>query len=229
MKDDLRSAYLEQVSEARSNGGCSPRTSSLLSSSSPHYISKLWLHKLKHFGEPGPIDQSSFLCAHNLVQPHQWPHVDALALACSSQTWSYLVDTFGVRFSGSEPPCTRLRPCAECQRRQEALHQRQVREKFDFIRLRDKWNQQQQQQHPQHVSRVFAVSPGWFKQWEQFVQQQNPVWIVDVPSKIDNHSICLKPPANTSQPTSQPATGKKKKQQSTVSTPVNFQLNPSNN
>lgn len=187
-------------------------------SSPPHYISKLWLHKLKHFGEPGPIDQSSFLCAHNLVQPSEWSHVDALTLACTSYTWSYLVETFGVKYPGvhGRRPCTRLHPCGECQKAHEEIYQRQVREKTEFIRLRDKWNQEHQYHHsqqPQQVSRVFAISPVWFKQWEQFVQQQqqhhNAVMVLDVPGKIDNLPICVKPTV-TNQTTS---SAKKKKRQ----------------
>ncbi len=38
-----------------------------------NYISKQWLHKLKYFAEPGPIDNTDFLCSrHNFVQPCFW-------------------------------------------------------------------------------------------------------------------------------------------------------------
>lgn len=184
---------------------------------SAHYISKLWLHKLKYFGEPGPIDQSSYLCSHKLVESHQWRHIDSLVLTCTSDTWSYLSEAFGVRCN-NDGVCTRLYPCAECQRYEEALRQRQYREKFEFIRLREKWNQQQLSVDPDSASqppqRVFAISIAWFRLWEQFVQQQQqqPASSIPIPPAIDNLTICLKPP-NPSTNSSIPASKKRQQQQ----------------
>lgn len=200
----------------------------MLFQNSPYYISKLWLHKLKHFGEPGAIDQSSFLCAHNFVQPHLWSHVDSLALACSPDTWSYLVEQFGVRY----PTChargcqTRLYPCVECQRLHEAVHQRRVREMTEFIRLRDKWNLEQQQ-NAITQSRVFAISKVWFNQWDQFVQMPNSALVLDVPGKIDNFSICLKPATPVVAATPSMPKKKKTKQSLRQSSNVQYQFNTS--
>lgn len=60
---------------------------SLLRSS---YISKQWLHKFKYFAEPGPIDNTDFLCKHGFVQPCFWPNIDKLVIPCSTDTWIFL-------------------------------------------------------------------------------------------------------------------------------------------
>jgi hypothetical protein len=229
VKDELRSIFAQRAATT---------TSPLLSA---HYISKLWLHKLKHFGEPGPIDLSSFLCiAHHSVLPNVWRHLDAHILPCSTDTWSYLVDTYGVKYDAAERACTLLYPCAECQRIEEMLRQRQTAEKTAFIRLREKWNQEQVNCSG-GSGRVFAISQSWFKQWEQFVQQQQQALVIEVPGKIDNMPICVKPSsansnnANTNvgatttvqpQHSSSNQLRKKKKQSKTLEA-NEFQLNSS--
>ena len=64
----------------------------------PYYISKQWLHKLKYYGEPGPIDNTDFLCKHNMVQPQLWRQIDQLSVVCTSSTWWFLVDQFGLKY-----------------------------------------------------------------------------------------------------------------------------------
>jgi len=55
------------------------------------------VQKLKYFAEPGPIDNTDFLCRHNFVQPCFWKNVDSLVLVCSTDTWLYLVKRFDIR------------------------------------------------------------------------------------------------------------------------------------
>ena len=35
------------------------------------YVSKQWINKFNTFSEPGPIDNSDFLCPHGGVQPQK--------------------------------------------------------------------------------------------------------------------------------------------------------------
>ncbi len=65
----------------------------------PFYISKQWLHKLKYFGEPGPIDNSDFLCKHNYVQPNLWKSINNLTVMCTTDTWNCLVGEFGLKYN----------------------------------------------------------------------------------------------------------------------------------
>jgi ubiquitin carboxyl-terminal hydrolase 20/33 len=135
----------------------------------PYYISKQWLHKLKYFGEPGPIDNSDFLCKHGYVYPQLWKSINSLAVMCTTDTWNYLVQSFGLKYDdssvGSEPEveqdelnesqdstssesvftntCNYLFPCKQCQIENEKMKERQFYEKSEFIRIREKRNAEQ--------------------------------------------------------------------------------------
>lgn len=161
LKQDLHSLVLKQTREVEA----STMTPS-------YYLSKQWLHRLKYFSEPGPIDNSDFICPHNLVYPHAWPKIDSLTLKCSHDTWSFLVDKYGVKYtddadeedendesdemeSGSEEEnrgrrrprteCRLLYPCSQCQTEEERLKRRQFEERATFFRLADKYKHQQLQ------------------------------------------------------------------------------------
>lgn len=86
IKDQLRSQIISRTSLTLEN--------SLLQS---NYVSKQWLQKLKYFADPGPIDNTDFLCRHNLVQPCFWANIESLVLVCSTDTWLYLVKMFGIK------------------------------------------------------------------------------------------------------------------------------------
>lgn len=79
----------------------------------------------------------------------------------------------------------------------------------------------------QHQQRVFAISALWFKQWENFVQQQQSISVVaiDVPGKIDNLAICMKPSSQRQQQQHQPTSAKAKKK--AKKQPAEFTLNTS--
>lgn len=164
----------------------------------PYYISKEWLHKLKYFGEPGPIDNSDFLCIHNKVQPNVWKIVENIAIMSSYDTWNYLVSVFGFKCldkikkfdhdASDHGVCNYFYPCEQCQIDDEQMKQRQLNEKNEFIRLREKYNKQCLQLNNQSI-RLYAISSSWFKQWESFVQFNGCPSIHQVPGPINNLSI----------------------------------------
>lgn len=57
------------------------------------YVSKQWVNKLNTFAEPGPIDNSDFLCAHGGVHPSKVAIVDKLSTVLSQNVWEYLYAT----------------------------------------------------------------------------------------------------------------------------------------
>ena len=153
-------------------------------------MSKQWLHKLKHFGEPGPIDNTDFLCQHHFVNPTFWPNINTLVLSCSQDTWDYLSKTFGVRDSAA---CNYLYPCKQCQLDDEQMKQRQSYEKNEFLRL----NQRNRADFYLNSSssslparNQYAISSSWFKKWEQFVQMKNCPQPHQLPGAINNFAIC---------------------------------------
>lgn len=161
----------------------------------PYYISKQWLHKLKYFGECGAIDNSDFLCKHNFVYPKKWKIINDLTVSCTQDTWTYLIENFGLKFErnsiGFKNECNYLYPCKMCQLNDEALKQRQLYEKEEFLRLQDKWNQEQNSYNNSDQINVYAISKSWFKEWEKFVQLNECPMEHQIPGEINNYPICM--------------------------------------
>lgn len=54
------------------------------------YVSRRWVNRLKTFAEPGPIDNSDFLCPHGGVHPNKMPFVEKLTEVLSAEAWELL-------------------------------------------------------------------------------------------------------------------------------------------
>ena len=57
------------------------------------YVSKQWVNKFNTFAEPGPIDNSDFLCIHGGVRPARVLYANQLCTILSQAVWEYLYDT----------------------------------------------------------------------------------------------------------------------------------------
>lgn len=57
------------------------------------HISRQWINKFYTFAEPGPIDNSDFLCQHGGVIPERVNFVEQLAMSISQPVWEYLYET----------------------------------------------------------------------------------------------------------------------------------------
>lgn len=185
IKDQLRSLFKSRADDNLSE--------SILR---PYFVSKQWLHKLKYFGESGAIDNSDYLCKHNFVYPKYWKMIEDLLLVCSEETWSFLVENFGLKYERNficfKNYSNFLYPCKQCQMDEEAIKQRQLYEKEEIIRLQEKWNQEQMNFGQSH-SRVYAISKSWFKEWERFVQINDGPLENHIPGEINNFPICILP------------------------------------
>jgi ubiquitin carboxyl-terminal hydrolase 20/33 len=184
-----------------------------------YYVSKQWLHRLKYFSEPGPIDNIDFLCTHSFVYPYIWKHVDNLTIKCSNEVWNYLVTNFNeesddtnsmevqsstLLANGDEEKeeecidlmaCNYLYPCKRCMLDEEAISRRQFYEKSEFIRLRENWNMEQESARVANTrasSKIYAINVSWFKKWEQFVQFEGSLIAFKRPGPIDNLAIASK-------------------------------------
>ncbi|XP_049789113.1 ubiquitin carboxyl-terminal hydrolase 20 isoform X1 [Schistocerca nitens] len=148
-----------------------------LSSNEPSldfYVSKQWVNKFNTFSEPGPIDNSDFLCAHGRVQPSKAADMHQLCTILSQPVWEYLYETFG-----GGPACNFLRACATCQEEQEVLQRRIKQELQEFMQLIKDF------QADEGPSVIYAISMSWFRQWQNFVRGKEP----EPPGPIDNSSI----------------------------------------
>ncbi|XP_061380549.1 ubiquitin carboxyl-terminal hydrolase 20 isoform X1 [Danaus plexippus] len=141
------------------------------------YISKQWINKFNTWAEPGPIDNSDFVCVHGGVRPERAPHLPALAARLPQPLWDFLYHQFG-----GGPAVSHAHECGVCARAQHRLRARRARELTAFAELHAMF---QDQERP---LAVFAISMAWFRQWQAFVRDKarHP------PPPVDNTSIVVK-------------------------------------
>ncbi|XP_063218320.1 ubiquitin carboxyl-terminal hydrolase 20 isoform X2 [Bacillus rossius redtenbacheri] len=138
------------------------------------YVSKQWVNRFNTFAEPGPIDNSDFLCVHGGVHPSKEAYVNQLCTILSQAVWEYLYDTFG-----GGPACNRLYACVTCQQEQEAL-QRRIRHELDvFLQLSKEF------QGEDNPAVICVIAMSWFRQWQSFVRGKE----TEPPGAIDNTSV----------------------------------------
>ncbi|RXG69105.1 Ubiquitin carboxyl-terminal hydrolase 20 [Armadillidium vulgare] len=142
------------------------------------FVSKQWINKFNTFSEPGPIDNSDFLCPHGGVQPSKASYVGDLVMVFNQGVWEYLHQVFG-----GGPACTSLYECITCREEQEALLHRQKLEHETFIQLHGLFREEE------HPSIVYAISMRWFRTWETFVLGKQQ--LSEPPGPIDNTVICI--------------------------------------
>ena len=149
-----------------------------------YYVSRQWVNKLENFAEPGPIDNSDFLCRHGGVPPNKKEHVYNLVVALPRSVWELLFDQFGSIHCGPTSACTRLYECTTCRNEEIALTKQKTFELEEFKRLHAEFQSGNNSHGP---SAVHCISSSWFKQWEAFVTDRSR----DPPSQIDNRGIVM--------------------------------------
>ncbi|CAH2097700.1 unnamed protein product [Euphydryas editha] len=141
------------------------------------YISKQWINKFNTWAEPGPIDNSDFVCVHGGVRPERAPHLAALAVRLPQPLWDFLRDTFG-----GGPAVSHAHECGVCARAAQRLRARRARELAAFADLHALF---QEQERPRAI---YAISMQWFRQWQAFVRNKSR----HPPPPVDNSSIVTK-------------------------------------
>ncbi|GLH04067.1 Ubiquitin carboxyl-terminal hydrolase Usp2 [Gryllus bimaculatus] len=150
-----------------------------LSSNEPSlqfYVSKQWVNRFNTFAEPGPIDNSDFLCIHGGVHPSKAGQMDQLCTILTQPVWEYLYETFG-----GGPACNFLYACTVCLEEQEALQRRVKQELDEFLQLNKEF------QADESPSVIYAISMSWFRQWQSFVRGKE----AEPPGAIDNSPIIV--------------------------------------
>ncbi|KAK2720325.1 ubiquitin carboxyl-terminal hydrolase 33-like isoform X2 [Artemia franciscana] len=140
------------------------------------FISRQWLNKLKHFAEPGPIDNTDFLCKHGGIHPKIVPRVSELISTMTENTWEHLHSRFG-----GGPPCNALSECGLCRIEQEHLEIRRRRELEEYQKLA----KSSSANNPTEA--VMALSMNWFRHWENFVCSRTD----SIPNPVDNRHIAI--------------------------------------
>lgn len=136
------------------------------------YVSKQWLSRFKTCAEPGPIDNSDFLCRHGNVDPLRERDMDKLATVFPAQVYEYLLDRFGgcplIPCNSSSLPNQAPLICPRC----TTIHQRINAETDQFIGLNEACKRSEL---------THFLSTNWFRRWQAWVQRRTP----DQPGPIE--------------------------------------------
>ncbi|KAF5274396.1 hypothetical protein FQA39_LY07276 [Lamprigera yunnana] len=128
------------------------------------YISRQWFSRFKTCAEPGPIDNTDFLCQHGLINPERSELLSQLTVAVPKQVYDYLHKKFGGNCAVPD-----VRVCSTC----ESLQKRITFEVETFLNL----SRDLHVFPPTHL-----LSSAWFSQWQSFIQKRT----MEPPGAIDN-------------------------------------------
>ncbi|XP_066601435.1 ubiquitin carboxyl-terminal hydrolase 20 [Prorops nasuta] len=137
------------------------------------FVSRQWINRFNTFSEPGPIDNSDFLCPHGGVNPVRAQFVDKISMPIPQSVWEFLYNTFG-----GGPACTHLYECPSCEEKYECLQKRRLYEKEIFQRLNHSTD---------NPTAIYAIAMVWFRQWQSFVRGKE----TQPPGPIENNSIVV--------------------------------------
>lgn len=137
------------------------------------FVSRQWINRFNTFSEPGPIDNSDFLCPHGGVNPVRAQFVDKLSMPIPQAVWEYLYNTFG-----GGPACTHLYECPVCEEKYESLQKRRQYEMEIF---------QQLNHNTDNPTAIYGLAMAWLRQWQSFVRGKE----TQPPGPIDNNSIII--------------------------------------
>ncbi|CAK1543435.1 unnamed protein product [Leptosia nina] len=141
------------------------------------YISRQWINKFNTWAEPGPIDNSDFVCVHGGVRVERAAHLSALAAKVPQPLWEFLHTQFG-----GGPAVSHAHECGACARAQHRLRARREAELAAFAELHELFQEQDQPRS------IYAISMAWFRQWQAFVRNKTR----HPPPPVDNTPILIK-------------------------------------
>lgn len=138
------------------------------------YVSKQWLSRFNTCAEPGPIDNSDFLCRHGNVDPLGQRDLDKLATVFPAQVYEYLLDRFGgcpLIPCNTSPSSNQI--CPIC----IGIHQRINAETEQFFALNEAWKRSGDHHH----QLTHFLSTNWFGRWQGWVQRRT----LELPGPIE--------------------------------------------
>ncbi|CAG9834253.1 unnamed protein product [Diabrotica balteata] len=135
------------------------------------YISKQWINRFYFCAEPGPIDNSDFLCQHGAVSPERDIDIHKIAMLIPLDVYQFLHSKFG-----GCPPFTDLTVCPAC----AAMQKRLLYEMETFLQV-------SREAQAEDAPNTHFLSTSWYTQWHNFVHKRTQ----DPPGPIDNTKINL--------------------------------------
>lgn len=134
-------------------------------------ISKQWINKFNYCAEPGPIDNSDFLCQHGAINPERSQFMDQLAIRIPYEVYDFLHKKFG-----GAAQVKSISICPICQNLQKRL----LLERETLIQI-------SREAQSQEVPNTHYLSSSWYTQWQHFIQRNSQ----EPPGPIDNSKINL--------------------------------------
>uniref|UniRef100_A0A1B6DQX1 Ubiquitin carboxyl-terminal hydrolase n=1 Tax=Clastoptera arizonana TaxID=38151 RepID=A0A1B6DQX1_9HEMI len=138
-----------------------------------YLLSKQWVNRFNTFSEPGPIDNTDFLCIHGqLIPERNNPNLMQLMTDVTAPVWDYLYEKFG-----GGPVCTlaQLTSCEICLIESYLKPEVQLRE-FTILA------------HDYQLTnggQLYALATNWFGLWDSYVKGQTG----EPPGPIDNSAL----------------------------------------
>ncbi|XP_019870919.1 ubiquitin carboxyl-terminal hydrolase 20 isoform X2 [Aethina tumida] len=133
------------------------------------YVSRQWLNRFNHCAEPGPIDNSDFLCHHGAIDPERESFLNQLAITVPVELHEYLHSKYG-----GCPPLNNVKVCPAC----ASVSKKIMFEMETIVKLtRDV--------HNYDIPYTHYLSTSWYTQWHNFVQKKT----LEPPGPIDNSKI----------------------------------------
>lgn len=133
------------------------------------YVSKQWINRFNTCAEPGPIDNSDFLCQHGSMSPEKVLVLSKISVVIPLAVYEYLH-----RVYGGCPPITCVHVCPCCQ----AFNKRLLLEMETFVQLST-------EAHKQDTPLTHLLSVSWYNSWHNFVNKKSP----ESPGPIDNSKL----------------------------------------
>lgn len=133
------------------------------------YVSKQWINRFNTCAEPGPIDNSDFLCQHGSMNPDKVLVLNQLSIVIPLSVYEYLH-----RVYGGCPPITCMHVCPCCQ----AFNKRLLLEMETFHQLTTEPKNQK-------LPLTHLLSASWCSHWHEFVSKK----VQESPGPIDNSKI----------------------------------------
>ncbi|RZF42084.1 hypothetical protein LSTR_LSTR006677 [Laodelphax striatellus] len=155
---------------------------------SVYAVSKQWITRFNTFAEPGPIDNTDFLCPHARIAPGREEDLHHFTTSLPAPVWDYLYEKYG-----GGPVCTldNMVICETCTNNNvmpdmmEVSKSRMEIELLEFTRL-----EKEMQRTPsgsQDNSNV--INPKWFNRWTAYVKGK----ACEPPGPIDNDQLLISP------------------------------------
>lgn len=137
------------------------------------YVSRQWLSRLRTCAEPGPIDNSDYLCHHGAVRPDRAALLDRLAVAVPLAAYERLRDSHG-----GSPPLTAAstQECLAC----HGNRKRSGHELETFLRINHA--AQNDDGGDGYGVMTHLLATAWLAEWQNYIQRKT----YDPPPAIDN-------------------------------------------